>query len=911
MAADVRRLKLGQLSVARAHEAAARQRPCDPRRDGIADDVRALGCLGHAQRDAQVRVRADVVAHDARGPLRRENEMDPEAAPALGDVDDAVDELRDLALEGRELVDDDHERRGRDIGMAPLELDEVFDAVLVEDLLALAQLGVEREQRAPDQVGVQVGHHPHRVRQPHAVLERGSALVVDEQEAQPVGRVVERQGRHERLQQLALAGAGRARDERVRAVGPEIQRQRTVAAVPDRGVDRRSGSCLPALPHRSGRDVDEVEQLEQRHRSRDVGGGACRARVANRREPAGDRVGDRGVHPVGQRRVDLPAVLRPRDRHPRALTGERHDRPAAAGDVATVATEPDHRDVQGLGLREDVLDERARGSDALVQDHDDVRVALSPPGEAVAVRVAALGCEGGDRMDERGRLVRADGEVVVVQRRALRAEVRQPAQRPPGGRTLVGERRRDHDVARAVQRRRLQRQPAAEGVDARGIAGEPDADRVGQARDERRRGEGAAARDRRLGAGAIGLLAATPQLDRELCRPVGGPQPQREEVGVRAPALPQRGEMAVGACQQLGGIRGVGAQRLQLRRAQLLQLALQAGHALFELRLVARILLAPAAAIGDEGRHRHDRSQQREQQHRRGLEHQEHRDPHQHRAERCDERQPGRARRVRRRGHLDVRRVVRAGHPRRAVEVHGSGRGTGGLRAGGRGRPHHDQAAAELDVIARGDEPRLAGFQAMAVDRGPVARARVGDRRPAGHDVDREVTARDRRVVDDDPGRGIAPELVPAGTERHAPAGVQPSDERELDGRRRVREARAGWLGVPDEPHHVAVAQLGTRERQIGVEHAEARRREVRGDAFAGMLGERLSERRDGDRRIELGDEVARFVSRAAGQTEAKLGALTLRLRRPGRRPGDHLAARPGALSRSPISFNRRRGRPR
>ena len=80
------------------------------------------------------------------------------------------------------------------------------------------QLRAERDQRALDEVGVEVGDHADGVRQVDAVLERRPALVVDQHEGQRVGPVGHRERRHERLQQLGLAGARRTGDQRVRTV---------------------------------------------------------------------------------------------------------------------------------------------------------------------------------------------------------------------------------------------------------------------------------------------------------------------------------------------------------------------------------------------------------------------------------------------------------------------------------------------------------------------------------------------------------------------------------------------------------------------------------------------------------------------------------------------------------------------
>ena len=138
--------------------------------------------VGHAQRHAQVGVGAQVVLDDAGGTLRREDEVQAERAAALGDVDDAVDELGHLLDERRELVDDDDERRrGVDLAAA-LELDEVLGLVPGEQVLAVVQLGRERRERPAHEVRRQVGDEADGVRQLDAVAEGRAALVVDEQE---------------------------------------------------------------------------------------------------------------------------------------------------------------------------------------------------------------------------------------------------------------------------------------------------------------------------------------------------------------------------------------------------------------------------------------------------------------------------------------------------------------------------------------------------------------------------------------------------------------------------------------------------------------------------------------------------------------------------------------------------------
>ena len=79
-------------------------------------------------------------------PLRGEDQVDPEAAAALGDVDDAGDEVGDLLDERGELVDDDDERRRRLVGVALEHLGEVLGLALHQPH-PVVELGAQRRQR--------------------------------------------------------------------------------------------------------------------------------------------------------------------------------------------------------------------------------------------------------------------------------------------------------------------------------------------------------------------------------------------------------------------------------------------------------------------------------------------------------------------------------------------------------------------------------------------------------------------------------------------------------------------------------------------------------------------------------------------------------------------------------------------
>ena len=78
---------------------------------GRAEHVRAVGLIGHPQREPQVRVRPQVVLDHAGRALGGEYEVQSERAPPLGDVDHAVHELGYLMHQRRELIHDDDQRR--------------------------------------------------------------------------------------------------------------------------------------------------------------------------------------------------------------------------------------------------------------------------------------------------------------------------------------------------------------------------------------------------------------------------------------------------------------------------------------------------------------------------------------------------------------------------------------------------------------------------------------------------------------------------------------------------------------------------------------------------------------------------------------------------------------------------------
>ena len=83
--------------------------------------------------------------------------MQAQRAAPLGHVDDAVNKVGHLLDQGGELVHDDHQA-GRGVRVTGLlQLGQVLDLLTGEQLLAVGELGGERDQRPLDQVRAQVG----------------------------------------------------------------------------------------------------------------------------------------------------------------------------------------------------------------------------------------------------------------------------------------------------------------------------------------------------------------------------------------------------------------------------------------------------------------------------------------------------------------------------------------------------------------------------------------------------------------------------------------------------------------------------------------------------------------------------------------------------------------------------------
>ena len=498
----------------------------------------------------------------------------PEGAAALGDVDHAVDELGDLLDQRGELVDhDDQARRGGDLAAA-LELDQVLGLVLGEDVLAVLELGRQRRERPPDQVRRQVGDQADGVRQVDAVAERRAALVVDEQEGEPLRGVGHGHAEDPGLQQLGLAGAGGAADEGVRPVGPQVDREGAGGGLPDDGTQvaglgagHRAGGVgtgedrpvlPPALDDRSGRLGELVaDEVDERHRARQV------ALVLDRHTRVDER-GHLAAEPLDRRGLDVVGVDRhPDDRladvadHGVTLLGALLDEGAAGGGQGRGRRRhPEHDDaVAPAALGQ--LDQPAALDGGVVLDdeqHDRtaggqprwLELALHRAGRVVGAarwtaRPLAISSSSSVTQREAGRT--GVGQVPGVDRAVRGRRVRHPLQPVPvagGGRRAD---RRHDEVGGRVQRDGLDDDGAGrlEGALARAR----DADRAAAQRlgDDRHGLDGAHAVDRlrRLEPGLGPRAAELGELEGVARRQHAEPEPELAEAGVARAAGPQQG----------------------------------------------------------------------------------------------------------------------------------------------------------------------------------------------------------------------------------------------------------------------------------------------------------------------------------------------------------------------------------
>ena len=89
--------------------------------------------------------------------------MQSQRTATLGDVDDAVNELRHLTCQGRELINHNNQRR-RALGVTGFfQLSQVFFTLFIKQALTVVDFGAQRGQGTAHHGGRKVGHQTHAV----------------------------------------------------------------------------------------------------------------------------------------------------------------------------------------------------------------------------------------------------------------------------------------------------------------------------------------------------------------------------------------------------------------------------------------------------------------------------------------------------------------------------------------------------------------------------------------------------------------------------------------------------------------------------------------------------------------------------------------------------------------------------
>ena len=221
-----------------------------------AEHVLGVGGIEGAQAEAESGVGPDVVVDGAGRALGGQHEVDPEAAPPSGDVDQRAEEVRELGGQRGELVHHDHQPR-----RAVDEVPEVAHPRVAQARLPFPDLGPQADEQPLAQPGVEIGDDARHVGQPGAGVEGAAALVVHEDEGHGRRRVAVGQGSDPGPQELALARTGRAGHERVGAVDDQVHRDDAIGA----DAQRRGEVSTPVLarPRRFGQERRQSDPIGQ------------------------------------------------------------------------------------------------------------------------------------------------------------------------------------------------------------------------------------------------------------------------------------------------------------------------------------------------------------------------------------------------------------------------------------------------------------------------------------------------------------------------------------------------------------------------------------------------------------------------------------------------------------------------
>ena len=517
-----------------------------------------------------------------------------------------------------------------------LQLEQVLDLLAGEQLLAVGELGAERDQRPPDQVRAEVGDQTHGVRQVDAVPERRAALVVDQQERDPLRAVRGGHGQDPGLQELALAGACGAAEQRVRPVHPQVQGVRLARCLADDGAQRAGAArsrrrgrwagedraaLLPAFEHDGGLLGDaRVVQLEPGD-----GPGQVtvvvehRAGVDQRRQrPAEGQRGAvvDGVHgDVGDGRAgDAVADA--------GQPGAAHVdvRGARGGQVFGPRCEPDAVDADCGPVPAELDQAGAVGGGAAVdQDEHGDQAALFG---GLAVGGLAVGARPGQLFElaEQGGGLGPGHQVRAGQRTVRGGGVRQPLQPVPVGPRAGPAEGGEHDLGRGVQRGQLAQDGAGHVERGAGFPGDADRPVRGEREGERHVVDDPVPGQHLVQRGLGGRCGPAAGLDGEAQLRVQrrSPHPHVEEPRHVRPSAPQQRGPLGGGGQAARRGRMLGVAGLSLLRLGSEGRLVQRGD------LAAHVGQGAAAAAGrgpaalDDVR-QHDHRAQRHEDQRRGA----------------------------------------------------------------------------------------------------------------------------------------------------------------------------------------------------------------------------------------------------------------------------------------------------
>ena len=305
---DQRRLHRGDVVLAELHVGATPLGPADRGCRGHPDDVHRVVPALHPQRHPEVGVGQDVLVDHARRALGGEDHVDAERASDGRHTDQRLQHVGIVLGQHRELVDHEQQaghRLGRIGGQVGVE---VVDALPRggEDLLSVAQLGLERRQGAVGKLLVEVADGADRVGQPFAGLERRPALEVDQDERQP-GRVVPgSQAGHHRSEELALPRAGGTADQAVRTVAHQVDPEHTVLTHPERSGD--PGRAGPGPTDGGRAQLVDPQQRRQPDQAGQQTAGHRQLRVVEPRQVGGTGVSARHTDPGEHHVVDAGPV---------------------------------------------------------------------------------------------------------------------------------------------------------------------------------------------------------------------------------------------------------------------------------------------------------------------------------------------------------------------------------------------------------------------------------------------------------------------------------------------------------------------------------------------------------------------------------------------------------------------------